>query len=155
MTRFKDFINMAKYAIYRKSIQRMPYRDQIKAASEMYDFIDEIYKNKTGDNVGVCTVSFQCPYEGHVSYHCNRILAVRKSDENDILSDYVIERQDEDSWRLTVIVATSDENPHIAADAVAMSAVLHIPTVLGEFNRSYRVAENFSCDIQKKEIVCC
>lgn len=155
MTRFQNLINTVKYALYRKHIEKLPYDEQLKVASEMYDFVNAIYLSKTGDNMGVCTVDFQCPYEGHVAYHCNRVLAARKSDENDILVDYIIEKQDGDNWRLTVIVSTSDENPHIAADAVAMSAVLRIPTVLGNFTRSCRVAENFSHNLTKTKVIFC
>jgi hypothetical protein len=135
MAGFKDIINRVKYAIYRKGVEYLPYREQLKVASEAYDIVDASYKNKVGDNIALCSVNFQCPYEGHVAYHCDRILRARKADESDILVDYVIERNGDSDWVLTVAVNTSDANPHVAADAVAMATVLHIPTVLGSFSR--------------------
>lgn len=154
MTRFKNFVNAIRYAFYRKYIQAMPYSNQLEVAKHVYDIADECYKGKLGDKLGVCTVNFQCPYEGHVSYHCNSTLARRKGDEGDILSDYVIENLGKDNWRLTVVVSTSDDNAHLAADAVAMSAVLCIPTVLGDFNRSYSAVASSSAAAETKVAFC-
>lgn len=155
MTSLKDILNRVRYSIYRRSIQHLPYREQLKVARETYDIVDEAYKGKVGDNIGVCTVDFQCPYEGHVAYHCNRALGARKNDASDILTDYVIEKTGDNDWRLTVVVATCESDSHVAADAVAMSSVLRIPTVLGDFNRSCKVATKASLGVGLTEISFC
>lgn len=130
-------INRARYAWLRHAVGRMAYDDQRKVALAAYKEIDGAYAGHVGEQNGVCTVNFQCPYDGHVSYHCLRVLKARKADAADVLSDYVMEKTGEDSWRLTVIVGTSDEDAARAADAVAMTTVLGIPTVAGDFVRSY------------------
>lgn len=137
MSGIKNIIGKAKYAWMRKSLSSLPYGEQRAVALSVYEGIDETYRSMVGQNVGMCTVSFQCPYEGHVSYHCLRELSERKDDASDILVDYVLERTGDEDWVLTVVVATSDKEAHCAADAAAMKAVLSIPTVNGNFNRSY------------------
>lgn len=155
MTMLTGLINKAKYSLLRASVKNMSYGDQRKIALATYETIDDAYKAQTGDNVGVCTVNFQCPYDGHVSYHCIQVLSGRKGDPSDILSDYALEKVGESDWRLTVVVATSDTNPHRAADAAAMSAVLRIPTVVGDFNRSYGMVPVMARSVKVAEITFC
>ena len=155
MASIKGIIDRIRYSIYCMYVKSLSHEQQLKVAVEAYGVVNETYKNEVGENTGVCTVSFQCPYDGHVAYHCNRILKARKDDETDILTDYAIEKVGDGDWRLTVVVGTCNEDAHVAADAVAMTAILRIPTVVGDFNRSSKVVEAGHATANLAEISFC
>ena len=127
-------ISTLRYALIHKRVSTMAPTDQRHVGLSIYDIIYKDFANKVGDGIATCTVRFACPYAAHVRFHCISELERRKADENDVLVDYVA-KEDGDDWEVSVMVATSEKNPHLVADACAMSAVLRIPTATGEYDR--------------------
>lgn len=127
-------INTLRYALVHKRVLNMAPADQRHVGLSVYEVIYNDFAGKVGDGIGTCTVRFACPYSAHVSFHCLAELDRRKADANDPLADYVASN-DGDDWEVSVMVATSAKEPHLVADACAMSAALRIPTATGNYDR--------------------
>lgn len=141
MGRIRDAINTLRYALVRKQVMMMNESEQRKIGLATYEAIYDAGHANTGDATGTCTVKFACPYDTHVRYHCLAELDRRKADKNDVLVDYVTE-QDGNEWTLSVMVSAQDSQAMYLADACAMSAVLRIPTVVGDFTRTAQAFRN-------------
>lgn len=129
-------IHLAKSRIRYARLKALPESEQIKAGRRLYDRMWHQVRNRTGDIVAICAVCFSCPYKTHVKTHLKNRLESLVDDPDCVIVGYrLTKKRDTDEHICAVVVATCDEKPLAIADIAAMSSILKIPTVGGNFHR--------------------
>lgn len=139
-----DFLNkiwnQIQYAKLRHRVNRLPEKQQIVVGQKIYEEAYDVMKLFPGEELGACSVVFDCPYEGHVAYHISQTLDARVASKNDPTVYADVSKLDSGSWVATAVVkASTQQNAIAAADACVMSAILKARTVPASFTK-YMVA---------------
>lgn len=124
-----------RYRIWYARMRSKPDRVQQAIGRQMYETIYASYADKAGSNFATTTVEFECPYKTHVLHHVTQTLKQRAENPADPTTEFSISNE-KNTYKLTVSVMTSVEKPMLVSDASAMSAILRLPIVSGDMERT-------------------
>lgn len=130
----KQIWNTLQYVKLYRRINAMSEKQQRVVSQRIYEEAYDVMKLAKGEELGACSVVFECPYDGHVSYCIEKTLSERVSDAADPAVMSEVSRLDDGRWVATAVVkAASEQDAITAADACVMSAVLKSSTVSPAF----------------------
>lgn len=132
--RVRRAISTLRYRRVYRRLSRLPLSEQMRHGRLAYSIVWSAYHDKVGDRPGSCIVHFTCPSRDLVRSHLEDELKVLVDDDKSPISSFTLVPQ-EDGYTLLVSVSTSDAYPEVVADAAAMSSVLRVPHVGGDFHR--------------------
>lgn len=153
-----DFLNklwnQIQYAKLRHRVHQLPEKQQMVVGQKIYEEAYDVMKMLPGEELGACSVVFDCPYEGHVAYHISQTLDKREASSTDPVVYTDVSRLDSGSWVATAVVKSStQQNAIAAADACVMSAVLKAKTVPASFTKYMAAVNSPDGRIPEKESV--
>lgn len=154
MNILKSIWNQVQYAKLCRRVNRLPEKQQIQIGQKIYEEAYEVMKLAPGECFGACSVVFQCPYDGHVSYHISKTLEERVADASDpsVFSD--VSKLTGNSWVATAVVkSNSEQNAISAADACVMSAVLKSKTVDVTFTKFLSTIETVDGTLPERDVL--
>lgn len=125
---------MFRYRRMYRRLSKLPPSEQLCYGRRAYSIAWSAYHDKVGDRHGSCVVRFTCASRDLVKSHLEDELKALVNDDKSPISSFKLTVQ-ENNYTLLVSVSTSDTYPKAVADAAAMSHVLRIPHVGGDFKR--------------------
>lgn len=144
--------NRIQYAKLRHRVNQLPEKQQIVIGQKLYEEAYDVMKMFSGDELGACSVVFDCPYSGHVAYHILKTLDERSLDLEDPTVYASVEKLTADTWVATAVVkSNTQQNAITTADACVMSAILKSNTVAASFTKYLSAVDLGSGKLPEKE----